>query len=213
MLKQDEPVTVLAENLAYDGSQSKATYTGAARLFQGDTTIKADSLTLEEKSGDMTGSGHVMSTTIRQHMSEGKPPERAPSTATANDFKYEDDARRLTYTDGAHMVGPEGDLSATTIELYLTESGDDVKRAEAYTDAGETMTLREENRTTTGSRMTYTAAQEMYVVSGFPALVVDACARETTGKILTLVKATDTIVVDGNKQIRTQTKGGTGKCP
>jgi lipopolysaccharide export system protein LptA len=75
------------------------------------------------------------------------------------------------------------------------------------------MTLREQNRTTNGLRMTYTAARETYVVTGLPAVVVDECGRETIGKTLTFVKATDTIVVDGNQQIRTQTKGGAGKCP
>jgi hypothetical protein len=29
---------------------------------------------------------------------------------------------------------------------------------------------------------------------------------------LTFIKATDTIVIDGNAQIRTQTKGGNSKC-
>ena len=60
--------------------------------------------------------------------------------------------------------------------------------------------------------MTYTTADERYVVTGAPVTIVDECGRETTGKTLTFVKATDTIVVDGNEQIRTQTKGG-GKCP
>jgi hypothetical protein len=41
--------------------------------------------------------------------------------------------------------------------------------------------------------------------------IVDQCGRETTGKTLTFIRATDSIVIDGNQQIRTQTKGG-GKC-
>jgi len=47
---------------------------------------------------------------------------------------------------------------------------------------------------------------------GTPATVIDDCGRETIGKTLTLVKSTDTIVVDGNQQIRTQTKGKSN-CP
>jgi len=42
--------------------------------------------------------------------------------------------------------------------------------------------------------------------------IVDQCQRETIGRTLTFIKATDTIVIDGNAQIRTQTKGGNGKC-
>jgi hypothetical protein len=44
-----------------------------------------------------------------------------------------------------------------------------------------------------------------------PVAVVDECGAETTGRRLTFVKATDTINVDGNGEIRTQTKGG--RCP
>ena len=67
-------------------------------------------------------------------------------------------------------------------------------------------------RTTTGARLTYTSEKETYVVTGLPATVIDQCGRENTGKTLTLVKSTDTIVADGNQQIRTQSKGGTGQC-
>jgi len=116
--------------------------------------------------------------------------------------------RKLTYTGDAHMTGPQGDMTATKIELFLKPSGDELDRAEAY----EKMTLREQNRTTIGNRLTYTTADEKYVITGAPVEITDECGRVTTGHTLTFVKATDTIVVDGNDQIRTQTKGG-GKCP
>jgi lipopolysaccharide export system protein LptA len=98
-------------------------------------------------------------------------------------------------------------MTAVKIELYLEPSGDELERAEAYDD----VTLREQSRKTTGNRMTYTSADERYVIVGAPVKIVDQCERETTGKTLTFLKATDRIVVDGNRQIRTQTKGG-GRC-
>ena len=136
-----------------------------------------------------------------------KKKERVRSIATAKDLKYEDAVRRLTYTGDAHLSGPEGDMTAATIELYLKESGDELERCEAY----ESVTLREQNRKTTGERMTYTPDDERYVIVGAPVKIVDQCERETTGRTLTFLKATDNIVVDGNQQTRTQTKGG-GKC-
>jgi lipopolysaccharide export system protein LptA len=75
------------------------------------------------------------------------------------------------------------------------------------------VTLRDQNRKTTGARMTYFSADERYVVTGAPVTIVDQCGRDTTGKTLTFYKATDRIVVDGNEQFRTQTKGGGGTCP
>jgi len=74
------------------------------------------------------------------------------------------------------------------------------------------VTLREQNRETTGSKMIYTTANETYVVTGAPVKIVDECRRETIGKTLTFNKGTDRIVVDGGAQIRTQTRGGNGNC-
>ena len=67
--------------------------------------------------------------------------------------------------------------------------------------------MRDQNRKTTGARMTYFSADERYVVTGAPVTIVDQCGRDTTGTTLTFYKAADRIVVDGNEQVRTQTKG------
>lgn len=226
MLKSDQAVTVLSKTLDYDGTASKSTYAGEVRLFQGDTSIKGTTIVLDDKSGDLTASGGVTTTTLLEQngksasadREKNKPAartqdnapakERVMSIATAKDFVYEDAVRRLTYTGDAHMTGPQGDMTAAKIELYLKPSGDELDRAEAY----EKLTLREQNRTTTGNRLTYTTLDETYVITGAPVEITDECGRVTTGHTLTFVKATDTIVVDGNDQIRTQTKGG-GKCP
>jgi len=206
MLKQDQPVNVTAAAMDYDGTLSKTVYTGSAQLWQGDTTIKGETLTIDGKAGDLAATA-VTSTTVLEEADKDKKKDRVRSTATAKNLKYEDAVRRMTYTGDAHMSGPDGDMTAATIELYLKPSGDELDRAEAY----EAVTLREQNRKTTGTRMTYTTADERYVIVGAPVKIVDQCERETTGRTLTFVKATDNVVVDGNQETRTQTKGG-GKC-
>ncbi len=208
MLKQDQKVLVVGNGLDYDGSLALGTYTGAARLFQGDTSIKGETIVIDNKAGNLSASGGVTSTTVLEEAGKDKKKERVHSIATAKDLKYDDAARRLTYTTNAHMSGPEGDMTAARIELYLKPSGDELERAEAY----ENLTLREQNRETKGSKMIYTTADETYVVTGAPVKIVDECRRETIGKTLTFNKGADSIVVDGNAQIRTQTKGGNGKC-
>jgi lipopolysaccharide export system protein LptA len=99
-------------------------------------------------------------------------------------------------------------MTADKIELYLKPSGDELERAEGY----DNVTLRDQNRKTTGRRLTYTTADERYVVAGTPVTIIDQCGRETIGKTLTYLKTADTIVVDGNEQNRTQTKGNS-QCP
>ena len=208
MLKQDQPVNVTAATLDYDGTISKTAYSGSAQLWQGDTSIKGETLVIDGKAGDLSATAVTTTTLLEQTNNEKKKKERVRSTATAKDLKYEDAVRRMTYTGDAHMIGPEGDMTAATIELYLKPSGDELERAEAY----EAVTLREQHRKTTGTRMTYTTADERYVIVGAPVKIVDQCDRETTGRTLTFLKASDNVVVDGNQETRTETKGG-GKCP
>jgi LPS export ABC transporter protein LptC len=208
IFKQDQIVTATAGDLAYDGTASRAIYTGSAQLWQGETSIKAASITLEERSGDLTASGPVVTTIGLEQERKDKQKERIHTTGSAKDFQYEESLRRATYVGGAHLNGPQGDMTAEKIELYLKESGDELERAEGY----EAVTLRDQNRETRGTRMTYFAADERYVVAGTPVTIKDECGRETTGKTATFNKTADTVAVDGNEQTRTATRGS-ANCP
>jgi lipopolysaccharide transport protein LptA len=208
MLKQDQPVNVTAQRLDYDGNNSEAKYTGKAQLWQGETVIKAPTLVIDSKNGNLDASGSVATVTALQQQGKTGAMETVRSVATANSFKYEDNERRATYTGDAHLNGPEGDMTARRIELYLKESGDELDRVEAF----EKVTLQSESSKTTGARLTYFDGEGRYLVRGTPVKTIDSCGRETTGRTLTFFRATDRIIVDGNEQIRTQTKGKSN-CP
>jgi lipopolysaccharide export system protein LptA len=212
MLKSDQPVSIAAGALSYDGKASGATYRGGAQLWQGDTTIRAVELVLDGKTGDLTATGSVATSiglrttgqsaqTASAQPADG--PRRTRSTATAQRLGYEEGTRRATYTGQAHMTGEQGDMTANKIELYLKSSGDEVDRLEAY----EAVTLRDHDRRTTGSRLTYVADGERYVVTGSPVTILDECDRETVGRTLTFDRVTDKMVVDGSERARTRTKG------
>jgi LPS export ABC transporter protein LptC/lipopolysaccharide transport protein LptA len=205
MLKRDEIVNVTAAELQYAGKASKATYSGKALLWQGDTSVKADTITIDSEKGDMAGDGAVATSVMLEQTTDAGKKERTRSTTTSKRFVYEETPRRATYTGEAHMSSPQGDMTAEKIELYLKPSGNELDKAEAY----ETVTLREKSRKTTGARMTYFSQDERYVMTGTPVTIVDECRRETTGRTLTFFRTTDRIVVDGSEQVRTQTRGGT----
>jgi LPS export ABC transporter protein LptC/lipopolysaccharide transport protein LptA len=208
MLKRDQPVNVTANEMAYDGNASRAVYTGAAQLWQGETTIKGTAITIDDKNGDLQAAGPVTTTSVMVQDGKDGKKEQVRSIGSSKEFSYEDASRRATYSGDAHLTGTQGDTTAARIELYLQESGDQVERAEAY----EKVTLRDQNRTTTGHRLTYHAADERYVVTGKPVTIVDECGRKTDGGTLTFFRTTDRIIVDGNEQIRTQSKGKSN-CP
>jgi LPS export ABC transporter protein LptC/lipopolysaccharide transport protein LptA len=208
MLKSDQPVIVTADGLDYDGEASHAVYSGNALLVQEPTRIKAKTIAIDDKSGDLAAAGDVFTVAMLQQGPDQKK-ERKRSSVTAAALKYEEATRRATYSGGAHMVSDEGDMTAARIELYLKESGDEVERAEAF----EAVKLVEQGRRTSGVHLVYTSADEKYQVTGKPVSVVNRCGDETRGLALTLFKSTDKIVVDGNDTNPTTTTGRGTSCP
>jgi len=208
MFKQDEPINITAGALEYDGSISRARYQGDAQLWQGERSIKAASLVIDAKSGDLSAKGSVVTATALDEVDKDNKKTRVRSTATAKEFTFEDAMRRATYAGDAHMSASDRDLTAAKIELYLKPSGDELERVEAY----DAVTFRDQNRKITGARLTHTAADDRYVVAGQPVTILNACGGEMTGRTLTYLKAADTLTVDGSQQSRTQSKGQ-GQCP
>ena len=104
------------------------------------------------------------------------------------------------------MTGPQGDLKAFRIVVTLAKNESKMERLEAQDD----VTLRLDQRIASGTRLTYHAEDERYVMTGataMPVVIVEGC-RQTTGQALTFFKSTDRIIVDGNEEIRTQTRNG-----
>jgi lipopolysaccharide export system protein LptA len=222
MLKQDQPANVNATtSLEYDGAAGRATYVGAATLWQSDTSVRADTIVIDQQSGDMIATGNA---TARLAL------EMGDSVGQAYEIRYQDAKRVITYTPPAaataaataapaavmqpHLSGPQGDLKADRLEVFLAADAPRLERLEAYNRVSMTIDAgTPSRRIATGGRLTYRAASEQYDMVGTaaaPVKVVDAC-REITGKTLTFYKSADRITVDGQEEIRTETKSG-GPC-
>ena len=152
----------------------------------------------------------MTTTMLDQTDKETKKKQRVRSNATAKTFAYDDKARRASYEGDVHFSQAENDLAAAKVDLYLKAGGNEIERAEA-SDARNALVLREQGRRTSGSKMSYSAADERYDFTGAPVAITDQCGRVTNGRTLTFRKATDTIEIDGNRRVRTQTKNGP-KC-
>ncbi len=207
LLKQDQPANVNGDALDYQGASGKAIYTGNATLWQGETAIRAGLITIDQGKGDLVATGNATSSIAL---------DTGASIGHAAEIRYADAAHIITYAAAknalglfaiqAQLSGSQGDLHADRIEVVLAEKGGHLDRLEAYTN----VSLKLEMRTATGERLTYFADDERYVMSGAgakPVRVLETC-KETTGKTLTFFKSTDRIIVDGNEEIRTQTKNG-----
>jgi len=206
-LQADQPVNVTANALDYDGSTSRAIYSGSARLWQGAATVQGDSITIDSTSGNLSARGSVRSTwPVEETDTRTKQTKKVATAAAARELEYDDQARRATYTTDASVSGPQGDLQARKIELYLGDGENELERVEGY----DAVTLRDGGRTATGDRLSYFSADERYEMTGAPVRIVEDC-REMTGRTLTFYKSTDKILVDGQQGSRTLTTRGS--CP
>jgi lipopolysaccharide export system protein LptA len=200
MLKSDKPVFVNANRLEYDGS-SNAVYTGAARLFQDQTTVSGDTITLEDKTGNLTATKSVRTVMFFDDV-DPKTKERKSTrtSAVADKLVYEDAKRLATYTgtesELANIVGAQGDLTAEVIQLFLKPGGSELERAEA----DRRVEVKEGQRRAKGDHLTYTSADETYVINGNPVeadrYAPNECTR-TIGKTLRFRRGDETLIVDG----------------
>jgi lipopolysaccharide transport protein LptA len=182
MLKQEEPVNARSNRLKYNGSTSQAVYSGAVTLWQEpDTTIRADTITVDDKSGDLTATGKAVTSFVMEETDQKTATrKRTPTHGTAETFRYIDAKRLAVYEGRAHLNGPQGDVTGDRIELFMKSGANEVERAEAYATTGQVV-IKESRRIATGTRLTYTAKTEEYLIVGTPVEIIEeekgSCTR------------------------------------
>jgi lipopolysaccharide export system protein LptA len=210
LLSDQEAVIVDAPELELDDQTGQGRYAGVggrqARVSQlgSGTSIKGDTITINEKTGVLSAVGKVVTTLPVAARTDGA--ANGTSLAQAGEFQFDDDKRSAVFLKQAQFDGAQGNLRAQRIELVLAAGGNTLERLEAK----EQVSLKIDKREATGMALTYLPSEEKYQIAGTPVRFVDAC-QETTGRTLTFYKGSDRVSVDGLQETRVQTKGG--KCP
>lgn len=209
MLAPDKPVTVTANRVEYDG-QAVAKYDGNARLWQDKSKVYADSIEIDDRTGNLTARGHAKSTMLLEDLDPKTQKRTVTETNATADLLVYDDAKRVaTYTSGptgrANIVGAQGDLTGDRIDLFLKEGGKELERAVADGN----VIAKEGGRNVTGGHLVYTAANDTYVMTGAPVEVVRKASvqcEKTVCARLTFHRATDNLKVedDGLRLVRTE---------
>ncbi len=221
LLKQNEPVNVRSNRLDYDGASSLATYEGNATLWQEETTIKADKIILEDKTGNLRATTNVVSRMVLTEAEDKAaakttPPQSAapkpasgnapePTTTVADELLYEDDQHRATYTGHAHMSGPSGDVIGDKIELFLAAQGAQLERAEADGN----VVSRQDNRRAYGRHLTYLAKDALYTMTGSPVKLYEQTptnCRITEGTTVIFDRGLNTSSASGNSRAGQRTR-------
>jgi LPS export ABC transporter protein LptC/lipopolysaccharide transport protein LptA len=209
LLTDAQPVSINADTLDYGGGSGKTSYSGDVILRQGnDTVIRANTLALDQDTGNLTATGNARSTLLV---------DAATSEGSADVIQYDDTKRLIVYSSTAprlaQLKGPQGDLKAGRIQITLEQEGARARRLDALTS----VTIGVGTRAVSGARLEYEAADERYVVSGAvgkPVVVVERTLEgcsESTGMKWTYVKSTGSVTIDGEGMRRTRHIGG-GAC-
>ncbi len=236
LLQEGQAANVSANTLEYQGGAGAAIYSGNATLWQGETAIRADVIALDQTRADLVASGAARSNIVFDTgMSIARAAEiryddaaRTITYTSPPPAPVSPDAPTLGIPVAptpvisiappplappsilSQLSGPQGDLRALRIEVVLAQTAARPERLEAYTD----VSVHLDTRVATGDRLTYFAEDERYVMTGIatvPVRIVEEC-RETSGRTVTFFKSAERIIVDGNEEVRTQSKRGS-LCP
>jgi LPS export ABC transporter protein LptC len=230
LLADEQAVNINADRVTSAAGGDHFVYTGEAMLWQGETAIRADSIDLDRDGGNLTAAGTArMSLPMKEGLASGR----------AVRIRYDNGSRTLSFSDPAapaapapnpqprpapppgappapaapppqsYLSGPEGEIRADRIDVVLAEGSSATERLEANGGVNLRMGAKRGN----SQRLIYVASDQRYELSGTaaaPVRVVEGC-RATTGKTLIFYRTTDRVLVDGNEEIRTQTKSD-GPC-
>ena len=213
LLSEGVPIYVTATEFVYIAATSKATYTGASRLWQDSTEFRADSLILDESTGDVTAAGTVETQIlILQNAEDSDEVVEIVSTGSGESFEYIDAIRTATYSTSATLLTEVIDLSASSIQLRLEADGRSLQRILA----SGAVELVLEGRQMVGETMAYYEDDGRYEMTGDPVRIIEELAadsddgetesiecRETTGQALTFYVTSEALSVDAQSETRT----------
>lgn len=145
---------------------------------------------------------------------QAPPAKPEPTITHASELVYVDDAHQATYTGSVHMNGPDGDVTADKIDLFFSQDGSQLQRAEAYATACTDETpnacviSRQKGHRAYGTHLTYQAAAGLYTMVGNPVKMYDDTppnCKLTRGATLTFDRDGNRSTAVGNGTSRQQT--------
>ena len=152
------------------------------RLWQDDTTIKADKIVVEDKTGNLRATTNVLTSMVltepedkSRRREAAKPESRKPTTdRTADDLLYEDAKHRATYTRQRAHERPERrrDGGRRSSSSWPNRAGQ-LERAEADGN----VVSRQDTRRAYGTAPHLLAKDALYTMTGTPVKIYDRPPR------------------------------------
>jgi len=222
------PANITADTLAGSISSGRVVYAGHARLWQGESVLDADQITVWRDEKKMQAAGNVVAV-FAQTSGPALRPAARPASSPSQPALWRVQAPSLTFWNEQGKARLEGGVIATsqqaalesrTLDVYLSSasapesSGPPAGKSRAAPAGGQlnravalgSVVVRQGDRRGTADRAEYTSADEKFVLSGGQPTLTDASGNTTSGHSLTFFVANDTILIDSQEGSRTLTK-------
>jgi len=209
LLASSSPIHVTAGAMSVHGSSAVALYTGHVRLWQDVNMVEAPSIEFDRDQRSMIahGSGEQpVSTILVQNDTKGN---ITPVAITSSRLTYTDVERQAHFDDEVTVKGTEVTITAKQIDAFLQARGQAANSSAARVDkivATGHVVVIQPNRRGTGDQLTYTTADETFLLRGGPPSIFDAEHGKITGVSLTFFRRDDRVLVEGNNKFPTVTQ-------
>jgi lipopolysaccharide export system protein LptA len=221
---------ISADSLKGSVKAGNVTYSGRARLWQGESVLDADRIELWRDDKKMQATGHVVAVFPQAPGAMPLPTvpaakTRAPATSSTKPTLWTVHAPTLTYwadqgrahlETGVTAQSNQGWLTSKTLDVFLTPTAEEESaKVSSATPGGRQLdrilalgnvVVTQNDRRGMAEQGEYTAADGKFVLSGGQPTITDANSDTTAGHSLTFYVANDTILIDSQEGSRTLTK-------
>ena len=217
LLSSASPIHVTARSMTVHGTSAIALYTGDARLWQDANVVEAQSIEFNRDRRSMIALGSTASQTVSTVLVQAERSggnefgKSTPVAITSARLSYVDDDRRAHFEGDVVAKGAEVTITAKTMDAFLQARGT-ASHPSSETGkldkivAQEQVVITQPNRHASGDVLTYTAADDKFVLTGGPPSIFDAEHGKITGVSLTFFRRDDRVLVEGNNLSPTVTQ-------
>ena len=217
LLSSSSPIHVTARSMTVHGTSATALYTGNARLWQDASVVEAQSIEFNRDQRSMVALGSAESQTVStvlvqtDRSEQNNAPKSTPIAITSTRLTYVDSERKAYFEGDVVAKGAEVTITAKKMDAFLQARG---SASEPPSAAGkldkivaqEQVVITQPNRRASGDLLTYTAADDKFVLTGGPPSIFDAEHGKITGVSLTFFRHDDRVLVEGNNLSPTVTQ-------
>jgi lipopolysaccharide export system protein LptA len=209
LLASSDPIHVTAESMTAHNSPSTATYKGNARLWQDVNMVEAPTIQFQKDQRIIVADSSSQQRVSTALMSTDKSGKSTPVHITSSHLVYHDSEREAIYQGEVLARSPDMTLTSGQMEVFFAPaSRSEAKPTPAGTPAklekiiaSDSVVVTQPTRHATGDKLTYTAEDDRFILTGGPPSIFDAERGKITGVSLTLFRRDDRVIVDGSSSL------------